>query len=686
MSGKRKPHSSVTNNLFDSVSKLETVKANNSSSVKTQKDGQKKSTPLYENLVARSNRYEDENFIAAGGEKAVFSVYDTYSCRNVALARPIFHRFESEKEQFIKEALICAKLQHPNIVPVYDVGIDCADIPYFTMKLFVGDTLKDILKKLKNEDGEYRHNYNLKRLLVIFIKICDAIEYAHLHNVVHCDIKPENVHIDKFGSVLVGDWGLSKIIPTSHKSYNKESSLIDLEVNVINANPEPGSVRGTPGYLAPEILVGLHSGDVRSDLYSLGALLYELISEKKPVIGSSAQELFENTKKHNIQPLGPKVPLAIKNIIMKTLSLNPEDRYSTVKELRTEVTNYLQGFATDSEKSSYLTLVRLMIRRHSLVSGIIAGFTILISLILASAYEKINLEKAEAEIKRDISEKNLILFKEVNKKAKMLSDNLSKLVQNSQFLSPDSINYRILAHGYAINYEIDKVQKAILCQEKAMLHYIMQQFNKAVESFEAANIDEENQLYPLYLECKKHSEIKANDKETISTEQLCEILNDPFDSKLVMQMFYLHVIRSPNLHPTQMIEPVRKILNILNNIDTNNFAIDLEIKEKGTSLDLRYAPYTDFVLPIETQKPFNVLSVFNPTTIDFGHSWFNDLSKLRGLKIEEINITNTTFHKERFWSWVKKLKIKSIIIQEGQFTLKEIEKNKPFVSIQFEAL
>lgn len=680
----------TTKNLFDSISGLETVKALDS--CKESKDSAPTvcDAPLYKNLRLRQERYISEKFIAAGGEKAVFSVYDTYSCRNVALARPIFHRFDSEKEQFIKEALICSKLQHPNIVPVYDIGVDCADIPFFTMKLFAGDTLKDILKKLKEENPEYQKKYTLSKLLIIFINLCDAIEYAHLHNVIHCDIKPENIHIDRFGSVLVGDWGLSKIIPTTHLSYNKESSLIDLEVNVINTNPEPGSVRGTPGYLAPEILNGAHSGDTQSDIYSLGALLYELLSYEKPVSGKTPKEVFENTKKHNIKPLEVRAswerhPEAIKNVVMKTLSLNPAERYSCVQDLRKEVTNYLHGFATDAEKSSYLTLLRLMIHRHRLVSGLIAGFTILILFIVLSAYNQIDAEKAQAEIKRDIAEKNLMLFKEVNKKAKLLSDNLSKLVQNSKYISLDSIKYRILAHGYAINYETNPVEKEILLSEKAQLHFIMQEFNKALSCLENARDNEKHDSYQLYKECERLVRIKENDSELFSYDQLNSYLENPHDSKIAMQLFYLHVKRDSVLHPLKIKESVRKVLNLINDVNIDNFTFDVELDDNKTLLDLSHAPYTDFILPIETQRPYNVLSVLKPYAINFSHSWFNEVSKLRGLKLQKINIANTNIHKTRFWSWVRKLKIEEITILEDQFPHSEIDENKDFVKVNFEA-
>ena len=684
-SGRR---SASTRKLFDTISKLETVKADVTPINRENSTTQEQENPLYENLKSKTDRYNAEKFIAAGGEKAVFSVYDSYSCRNVALARPIFHRFDSEKEQFIKEALICAKLQHPNIVPVYDVGVDCADIPYFTMKLFVGDTFKDILKKLKEGDENYTKDYDLNRLLIIFLKICDAIEYAHLHNVIHCDIKPENVHIDKFGSVLVGDWGLSKIIPTTHDTYNKESSLIDLEVNVLNTNPAPGSIRGTPGYLAPEILHGIHSGDVRSDIYSLGALLYEILSFEKPVDGKTPNEIFENTKKHNIKPLQIKFSSgrdinALKAIVMKALSGNTKERYRSVAELRTEITNYLQGFATSSEKSSYLQLVRLMIHRHKMASGLITGFTLLILVILFGAYEKIIQEKADAEIKRDIAEKNLYLFTQVNKKAKMLSNNLTRLVRNSKFISLESIRYRILALGYAINYESDETQKQLMFKEKAELHYVLQEFNKATECFSPENDDSYNSLF--MEECKKFATLKPNDKELLTPDQLAELLTSPYDTTLAMRLFYLHCIQIKNIHPKAMIEPVKRILNIINNNSGTSVSLSVDQGEAGSSIDLRYAPYTDFILPIETERPFNVLSILNPVSVDLSHSWFNDLSKIRGLKLNEINVTNTNIHTERLQEWIKKLKIKKMTVQEGQFSENEVEGLKKLLTLNFEA-
>ena len=118
---------------------------------------------------------------------------------------------------------------------------------------------------------------------------------------------------------------------SKHKNYNKESSLIDLEVNVYNANPKPGSIRGTPGYTAPEILNGIHCGDISSDIYSLGVLLYELLSYRKPVRGSNAEELFENTRNNNIVPLEVKAKWQ-RTPVALTKDLQPKNSLKYLKK------------------------------------------------------------------------------------------------------------------------------------------------------------------------------------------------------------------------------------------------------------------------------------------------------------------------------------------------------------------
>ena len=148
------------------------------------------------------NRYTDFQEIGRGGMKAIFSVLDNYGKRKVAYARLVSSEDEKLSDAFIREARLTAQLEHPNIISVYDVGMEQSGAPYFTMELKTGDSLSSALKK----------EYDLNSMLNVFIKICDAIAYAHSRKIIHLDLKPDNVQLGKFGEVMVCDWGLSKVI------------------------------------------------------------------------------------------------------------------------------------------------------------------------------------------------------------------------------------------------------------------------------------------------------------------------------------------------------------------------------------------------------------------------------------------------------------------------------------------
>ena len=163
-------------------------------------------SPLYTQLQSLEKRYEDLELIAVGGMKRIFKALDRQGNRHVAMAR--LHEEASDLlfDPFIREAQLTALLDHPNIISVHDVGVDSTGQPYFTMDLKVGDGLDVVLQKAESDDGQ------LADRLDIFIKVCDAITYAHSRNVIHLDLKPANIQVGGFGEVLVCDWGLAKLI------------------------------------------------------------------------------------------------------------------------------------------------------------------------------------------------------------------------------------------------------------------------------------------------------------------------------------------------------------------------------------------------------------------------------------------------------------------------------------------
>jgi len=162
--------------------------------------------------VKPSEKYTFHRSIGRGGMKLITEVHDKDTSRHVAVAELLDPSKKSQYSRFIREAKITGNLEHPNIVPIHDIGISENGTPYFTMKLLKGETLASILKKLKNGESEYVEKWTLTRLLMVFRKICNGIGFAHTKNVVHLDLSPENVQVGQFGEVLVLDWDSPKLL------------------------------------------------------------------------------------------------------------------------------------------------------------------------------------------------------------------------------------------------------------------------------------------------------------------------------------------------------------------------------------------------------------------------------------------------------------------------------------------
>ena len=333
-------------------------------------------------------KYRYIKTIGRGGMKVVLEVHDNDTMRNVAMALlpDISTRSKLEQGQFLREARITASLEHPNIVPVHDIGMDSSGSPYFTMKLLRGRTLAFVLKKLEENDPEYLKQYSFYRLMRIYNRICNAVAFAHSQGVLHLDLKPENVQIGDYGEVLVLDWGLArKIVPVQNVGHKISSKT--RKIRRSDAAPAENQVNGTPGYMAPEqISGGRHSCSPQTDIYSLGAILYAMITYKNPLNPGNIEQMLRDTLSGNIlrpslRAGGREIPYGIEAVVLKSMSLNPEDRYASVKDLRDEVVNFIGGYATSAENAGLMKKTMLFMRRHarSLISGTVI---LLLSLLL----------------------------------------------------------------------------------------------------------------------------------------------------------------------------------------------------------------------------------------------------------------------------------------------------------------
>jgi len=233
---------------------------------------------------------------------------------------------------FIEEAIITGGLEHPNIVPVYQLGFADDLGPYYVMKRLDGVTLGEALQGLRKHDPEMEARFDLDRLLTIFIEVCQAIVYAHDRRVVHCDLKPNNVLIGHYGEVMLVDWGLAYVMG---------------EAGALQARSQFWS--GTPGFMAPEQVIGdVSAYDQRTDIWALGGLLYAMLCLARPFVGKTKQETLHMVL--NEDPIPPsrrnpsrRVPESLERICLKAMSKKKEDRYPSVSELMGEIENHLAG-------------------------------------------------------------------------------------------------------------------------------------------------------------------------------------------------------------------------------------------------------------------------------------------------------------------------------------------------------
>jgi serine/threonine protein kinase len=355
------------------------------------------STNSYHTLTNLSrkpaNKYKFERSLGMGGMKAVLQVWNMDTARSVAMAVILDSddRPAEDIQRFLNEARITAMLEHPNIVPVHEIGVDRSGSPYFTMKLLRGKTLAKLIKDLK--DGNLnRKKFDLQRILRVYVKICNAIAFCHSKNIIHLDIKPDNIHIGDFGEVLVLDWGLAKDLNLDDDNIDEVKIKKPVEDDIALNKTMDGIAKGTPGYMAPEQAAGKNrERDVRSDIYALGAILYFILTWQKPVTGANAKQVMINTVQGNIvtprkakreNKSGVDIPPALEAIIMKAMSLYRADRYQSVNELRNDIFSFIRGFATQAEAPGVAKRSVMFINRNYVKIVLAAMLAVIIAMII----------------------------------------------------------------------------------------------------------------------------------------------------------------------------------------------------------------------------------------------------------------------------------------------------------------
>jgi serine/threonine protein kinase len=310
-------------------------------------------------------RYRLLGRVARGGMGVVYAAEDENLHRRVALKILDVPGADGDlADRLIREARVLASLEHPGIVPVHDVGTLADGRVFYAMKFVEGRRLDQYIESVASIPDRLR----------IFLRVCDAVAFAHARGVLHRDLKPANIMVGPFGEVLVMDWGLAKILrgdasnatPSSDADvaiFGKSALSPDSNGSEVSVITGHGTVMGTPGYMSPEQARGdVKSLDARSDIFSLGALLrFLLVGDPKATSVGKGRRLEKSLEAICLKAAGPA----------------PGDRYSNVPEMAMDVSRYLDGLAVGAHQETIFEKAGRFYRRYRFFILLILAYLVM---------------------------------------------------------------------------------------------------------------------------------------------------------------------------------------------------------------------------------------------------------------------------------------------------------------------
>lgn len=340
------------------------------------------------------SRYTLTRVHGKGGLGQVWLAIDGHLNREVAL-KEVLPKKQSDPEttsRLMKEAQITGQLEHPNIVPVYELARGEDGTPFYTMRFLRGQSLSERIKK--SSKAHLGDQLELREMLAIFVSVCNAMGYAHARGVIHRDLKPQNIMLGDYGEVMVVDWGLAKIIGTKDdESDHRRISVVD--VNNLTATQD-GNLLGSPAYMSPEQADGQISLlDARTDIYGLGAILFSILIGHAPHKGTQTGNVAKDTinmmrrisegPTPRIRDVNPTLPKPLDAICAKAMAKKRSERYHSATELSQDISRWL----ADEPVSVYLPPWReraiRWLRRHRAWAQAIAVSLVLVAIAATTA-------------------------------------------------------------------------------------------------------------------------------------------------------------------------------------------------------------------------------------------------------------------------------------------------------------
>ncbi|MCF6287415.1 MAG: serine/threonine-protein kinase, partial [Candidatus Hydrogenedentes bacterium] len=433
-------------------------------------------------VAEHEGRYEMVREFAKGGMGKISLVHDTHLGRDVALKQLLQSHIMPGTEagapttailtipiiaRFLQEARITGQLEHPSIIPVYELGYRADGSLYYTMKLIRGQSMHDFLKEAKTLNDRLP-------LLTHFLDLCQAISYAHSRGVIHRDLKPMNLMIGEFGETVVIDWGIAKVRGEDDiHARGLEATVTAMRVSSAEATAKPmyGQTIGSPYFMPAEQAMGRTDLiDERSDIYSLGAVLYTILSGKMPYAGNNVREFMGKVGQVEPKPvrmLEPDVRPELAAICHKAMALVPENRYQSAKELTEEIQKYLSGGMVDAYTYSSVEMAKRFIKKHKKALAVVAVF--IVSAVGFGIFHNINItiQKNAALASKQVAVEERIRA-EAKEKEAIVSE---KKAVNERDRAQQQLYYANIANTrtQANEYKLAKARELLAACEPASL-------------------------------------------------------------------------------------------------------------------------------------------------------------------------------------------------------------------------